>query len=264
MLPLRYGNNDCRLRNRYHAEMKQNIYDNADFFTGYLKLRDNPFVLNKVLEQPAIWSLLPPLAGKRVIDLGCGCGGLCRQAAGQRALQVIGVDISERMLAEARAAADHAAVEYVHSAIEDFCHDGEPANVVVSSLTLHYVKDYAQLVASIHAWLAPGGLFAFSIEHPMCTALLNGWHRDAAGRKAHWPVDGYKDEGIRERRWMVDGVIKYHRTVETYVNTLIDAGFAIRRLLEPEALPQYVAHDPGLSEERRRPPFLLVAAGKMP
>lgn len=242
--------------------MKQNVYDNPDFFTGYKRLRDKPFVLNRVLEQPALLSLLPPMTGKRVIDMGCGCGELCRQAAGQGAVQVIGVDISERMLAEALAAGGQPAIEYVHEAIEDFRYEGEPVDVVVSSLTLHYVKDYARLVGAVLRWLAPGGVFVFSIEHPMCTALLNGWHRDGEGRKVHWPVDCYKDEGVRERRWMVDGVIKYHRTVETYVNTLVDAGFAIRRLLEPEALPQYVVQQPDLTEERRRPPFLLIAAGK--
>jgi 2-polyprenyl-3-methyl-5-hydroxy-6-metoxy-1,4-benzoquinol methylase len=242
--------------------MKQNIYDHPDFFAGYQKLRDNPWVLNRVLEQPALRSLLPPLAGKRVIDLGCGAGDFCREAVGQGAVGVTGVDLSERMLAEARAAGEHPAIRYVHAAVEDFRYEGEPVDLVISSLMLHYVKDYAQLVAQVRRWLAPGGLFVFSVEHPICTALLNGWCRDSDGRKVHWPVDGYKDEGVRERRWMVEGVIKYHRTVETYVNTLIDAGFVLWRLLEPEALPQYVAQQPDLAEERRRPPFLVIAAGR--
>jgi hypothetical protein len=65
------------------------------------------------------------------------------------------------------------------------------------------------------------------VEHPICTALLRGWVTDDRGRRLHWPVDRYREEGIRKSRWFVDGVIKYHRMLETYVNTLIDSGFAL-------------------------------------
>ena len=59
----------------------------------------------------------------------------------------------------------------------------------------------------------------FSVEHPIATAYGNyEWHRDDAGAKLHWKVDRYREEGPRKSEWFVPGVIKYHRTVETYVN----------------------------------------------
>lgn len=50
--------------------MKQNIYDNEAFFNGYSKIRENEYNANNLFEKPALYSLLPDLAGKTVLDLG--------------------------------------------------------------------------------------------------------------------------------------------------------------------------------------------------
>ncbi|WP_253198823.1 hypothetical protein [Clostridium estertheticum] len=55
----------------------QNLYDNEIFFEGYKKLRDNKINYNNIQEKPAMQSLLPDMAGKTVLDLGCGFGGNC-------------------------------------------------------------------------------------------------------------------------------------------------------------------------------------------
>ena len=88
------------------------------------------------------------------------------------------------------------------------------------------------------------------------------WHKGADGAALHWPVDRYRDEGERRTRWFVDGVVKYHRTVETYVNGLLDAGLRLVRLEEPEADAALLAEKPEWQQERRRPPFLLLAADR--
>ena len=100
----------------------------------------------------------------------------------------------------------------------------------------------------------------FSVEHPMVTAYPVGRYLDAKDEKQHWPIDNYKLEGIRHTQWITDDVIKYHRSVETYVNTLIDKGFTIMRLLEPEATAEAIRERPELHEESRRPTFMVIAA----
>ena len=100
-----------------------------------------------------------------------------------------------------------------------------------------------------------------SVEHPICTALAaQQWQQDAAGNDLFWPIDNYRDEGPRHTSWFVDDVIKYHRTVETYVNGLLDTGLRLTRLLEPE--PVTVGSNTKWDNHRRRPPFLLLAAQK--
>ena len=65
-------------------------------------------------------------------------------------------------------------------------------------------------------------------------------------------------EGCRQTNWLAENVIKYHRTVATYVNTLIKTGFRIAKLEEPKPAPEIV--DADVQDQSRRPPFLVVAA----
>lgn len=110
--------------------------------------------------------------------------------------------------------------------------------------------------------LTEGGSFIFSVEHPICTSLLKGWCSSDDGTKKHWPVDDYKKENIRKSHWFVDDVIKYHRTIETYINELIDSGFSIKRCLEPGPTKNSMTERRELYEHLRRPPILVLAGTK--
>ena len=246
------------------TDAPQNIYDDPTFFAGYAALREAESGLNTVLEQPALARLLPPsLAGLRILDLGCGFGDFARTARARGAASVVGIDVSEKMLAEARRRTEDSAIRYERAAIEALAVENGAFDLAVSSLALHYVADYPAAVRRIAAALAPGGRFVFSVEHPICTAMgVYEWHRDDTGTELHWPVDRYREEGRRDTRWFVDGVVKYHRTIASYVNGLVEAGLALARLEEPEAEPAALAARPELALQRRRPPFLLLAADK--
>jgi ubiquinone/menaquinone biosynthesis C-methylase UbiE len=239
--------------------MKQNIYDDPRFFEGYSQLRRHESGLNLAVDQPAMRSLLPPLAGKRVLDLGCGFGKMCRYALEQGAASVVGVDISAKMLARAHADTDDPRISYVQSALEDLNFAPASFDLVVCSLALHYVERFDSICAKVKSWLVAGGAFVFSVEHPMVTAYPVGRYLDEKGEEQHWPIDNYKLEGIRHTQWFVDDVVKYHRSVETYVNTLIDTGFTIVRLLEPEATEDQIRKRPELREESRRPTFMMLS-----
>ncbi len=243
--------------------MKQNKYDDPDFFSRYSAMPRSTGGLAAANEWPAVRDLLPDLAGKRVLDLGCGFGWHCRYAREAGARSVVGVDLSSRMLDRARATTDDPAITYVQSAIEDIGFDAGSFDVVLSSLALHYVEDFDRACARVAACLVDDGAFVFSVEHPVFTAReAQDWHRGAAGEISHWPVDDYQREGRRHTRWMADDVVKYHRTVATTVNTLIDNGFRIARLLEPQPTPEAMASDPALADELRRPMFMAVSAVK--
>ena len=240
----------------------QNIYDDPDFFAGYANLPRSRDGLAVVFEWPAFRRLLPPsLQGLRVLDLGCGTGALARELRNLGACEVIAVDLSERMLAEARTRTPDEQIIFRRADLETFAPEPDGFDLVVSSLALHYLADFAALARRTKAALRPGGRFVFSVEHPIFTAHGgSGWITGSNGEKLHWPVDRYRDEGKRKTNWIVDGVEKYHRTTETYVNGLMDAGLRLLRLEEPEAEPPALADHPEWRDERRRPPFLLLAA----
>ena len=165
----------------------QNIYNDPLFFKGYSRLRWGETGLNKVMEEPAIRSLMPDLTGKRVLDLGCGFGHVARYARQMGAAKVLGVDISDRMIEAARQATEDQAVTYSVIAMQDIKPMPRQFDVVISSMALHYIDDYAAVVKTIAESLTLGGSFLFSIEHPIYTSLLQGWVVDDTGKRVHWP-----------------------------------------------------------------------------
>jgi SAM-dependent methyltransferase len=245
--------------------MRQNKYDEPKFFAEYSNMPRSIDGLNEAGEWQAFRSLLPDLRDKRLLDLGCGFGWHCRYAREQRARSVVGVDLSERMLARARKSTDDPRIEYRRSAIEDIDFPAGMFDVVISSLALHYVEGFDLVCEKVHRCLKAGGRFVLSVEHPIVTArAAQDWHYGPDGERLHWPVDDYQQEGLRHARWLGADVVKYHRTAATYVNTLIDAGFLVTRLLEPEPPAEMVVERPDWKDERRRPLFLVIAAVKSP
>lgn len=102
----------------------------------------------------------------------------------------------------------------------------------------------------------------FSAEHPVFTAYgTQDWYYDDDGKILHFPVDNYYYEGKREAVFLGEKVIKYHRTLTTYINSLIEAGFSIQHVIEPQP-PAAMMELPGMPDEMRRPMMLLVSAKK--
>lgn len=135
-------------------------------------------------------------------------------------------------------------------------------DLVYSALTFHYVADFDRLMRMIHRALAPGGDLVFTIEHPIYMAAAHPhWSHDEDGRKT-WPVNGYSVQGERRTDWFAKGVLKHHRTLATTLNTLIGAGFALRRIEEFAPTAEQIDAMPDLAEELERPMMLLVAARK--
>ncbi len=243
--------------------MRQNKYDDPEFFARYSAMPRSTAGLEAAGEWHAFRAILPDLAGKRVLDLGCGFGWHCRYAREIGARSVVGVDLSEKMLERARAETSDPAIEYRRTAIEDIDFPEGSFDVVVSSLAFHYVARFDRVCGKVHGVLTGGGAFVFSVEHPIFTAMPGqDWYRDADGRPMHWPVDDYQMEGERKAHWLGADVVKYHRTLATTVGTLIDGGFRITGLAEPQPPPEMLADRPDTRDELRRPMFLLIAAVK--
>lgn len=243
--------------------MKQNKYDDSGFFEKYSQMPRSLGGLDAAGEWTAFRALLPELRDKKVLDLGCGFGWHCRYARERQARSVVGVDLSENMLERARAMTDDPQIEYRRISIEDIDFAEGEFDVVISSLALHYVERFDIICHKVYHCLAPGGTFVLSVEHPIFTALAaQDWYYGPQGEKLHWPVDNYHNEGSRQARFLDNDVIKYHRTVATHVNALIESGFGIMKLSELQPTQDMLDKNPAWQEEIRRPMFFLIAAVK--
>lgn len=240
--------------------MAQNIYDDPTFFEGYSRLDRSTQGLSGAAEWPTMRTLLPDLTGRRIVDLGCGFGWFCRYAREQGAAHVLGIDVSERMLARAAELTTDREIEYRRSDLEHLSLPERSFELAFSSLALHYVADVRRLLATVARALTPGGHLVWSVEHPIFTAPSHpGWAVGSGGGNT-WPVDRYFAEGPRETHWLAEGVIKQHRTLATYLNALTGAGFRIARVEEFGPTEEQVAVHPDWAVERERPMFLLMQA----
>ena len=242
--------------------MKENKYDNQEFFEKYSRMERSVKGLEGAGEWGQFRKMMPDFAGKRVLDLGCGYGWHCAYAAQMGAASVLGIDLSEKMLRTAKRKNARQGIEYRRCAIEDFQAGEESFDVVLSSLALHYVEDYEGMAERVYRMLSPGGSFIFSAEHPVFTAYgSQDWYYGPEGEILHFPVDRYFEEGAREAVFLGEKVRKYHRTVTSYISTLLKIGFAIKGVVEPTP-PGHMMDLPGMADELRRPMMLLISAEK--
>lgn len=243
--------------------MKQNKYDDPKFFSAYEQMERSVMGLEGAGEWHILEELIPNLKDKTVLDLGCGFGWHCRYARKQGASSVIGVDISEKMIQRAREMTGDSSISYKKESLEDIDFPNTQFDVVMSSLVFHYVHSFNTICEKVNRWLSPGGSFVFTVEHPIFTSRAEqDWYYDEHGNRLHWPVDYYQVESVRQTNFLDEHVTKYHRTLSTYINDLIDSGFVIRRVEESVPSEEMLHRIPEMKDEMRRPMFLMIASEK--
>ena len=245
---------------------KQSVYDKDGFFDLYQKLRSNPNSLNEIVEKPTMLGLVGDVSGKRILDLGCGCGEHLKLYLERGAAFVAGIDLSQAMLQQA---AKNLAEFRPHFLLEqapmerlDQLNEGG-FDLITSSFAFHYVQDFPALLAKIHDKLAPNGQLVFSQEHPIVTCYQGGerWEKDAQKRQLAYRLNFYRDEGERQRNWFKQPFTTYHRTTATIINNLISAGFHIEQMAEPMLADQPQWQDE-FKDLQHRPVLLFVKARK--
>jgi len=237
----------------------QNVYDDPAFFGAYAGLPRSVHGLDAAPEWPALHAMLPPMAGLRVVDLGCGFGWFCRWAAGQGAASVLGLDLSERMLERAVRETTDPTVTYRRADLDAVDLGTGAFDLAYSSLALHYLQDVGRVLAGVRRALAPGGVLVASVEHPIYTAPSAPAFVPGPSGRPVWPLDRYLDPGRRVTDWLAPGVVKYHRTVGDYVSAFLRAGFTLTALEEWGPTDEQLAEHPEWAGERERPMFMLLS-----
>lgn len=209
---------------------------------------------NAYYERPATLSLLPDVAGLRVLDVGCGPGQYAEWLV-DRGASVMCVDVSERMVELTR--------ELLGDRVEVVCEDvgrtlgfaGESEfDLVLAPLMMDYVEDWRVLFGRFNRALRPDGSLVFSVEHP-CS--------DFSQRL----MTSYFTKEIIECTWCGFGtpvpVRAYRRSLSEILNPLVAAGFALEVFLEPQPVKEFRESDPeDYVKLLKWPGFLCIRARK--
>ena len=238
------------------------LYDDKTFFDAYAQMGRSQGGLAAAGEWQQLRPLFPPLEGKSVLDLGCGYGWHSAYAAQQGAASVLGLDLSARMIDEAKKRNSAPVISYQVCGVEDYDYPPERYDLVVSNLVLHYIADLDNIYQKVYQTLKPGGVFLFNIEHPVFTAgIQEDWIYGEDGKPLAWPVDRYFYPGERETLFLGQLVKKQHHTLTQILMGLIRAGFVLEQVEEVQP-PESMMDQPGMEDELRRPMMLLVKAKK--
>jgi ubiquinone/menaquinone biosynthesis C-methylase UbiE len=214
----------------------------------------------QVLLTPAILEMLGGVAGKNILDAGCGEGYLSRLVAG-RGASVTAVDYAEKLLEIARErTADDLGVDYLHANLEDLdMLDDDTFDIVVSCIVIQAVPNYQAAIGEMHRVLRSGGTCILAITHP-CFSSDGGWIKDAKGKKLYWKIDNYFYERGFETSWPQDSdnrLINFHRTLTSYFGAIIGTGFVIQDLVEPYPSQEAIKQHPSFADDLRMSHFLV-------
>ena len=175
--------------------------------------------------------VLGPIKGKKVLDIGCGSGHSLAYMAEQGAAELWGVDFSDKQIETAEETLK-GLQPHLHCAPmeEDINLPKDFFDVVYSIYAIGWTTDLENTFKLIHSYLKPGGYFLFSWDHPLYAHL-----QSEAGRISL--TGSYQDEGMTryERFKGEDAPVDIpKRKFSTYLNLLIQSGFAIEEVVETD------------------------------
>lgn len=238
-------------------------------------------VYREHVNNPAFFEILPDLTGQTVLDVGCGEGFNTRLFADLGA-HVTGVDISPKMI---EAAKDHEqqdpkGINYLITSGADLSmFDDASFDAVLSTMALMDMPDYVGCIREIARILKDGGVLQFSITHPCSMTRAWKWLGDDTNPKQYMRISNYfgllkpkKETEVSQWYFGVSPEIKknvtpfqvpdFYRTLSDYFNTLVEAGFIVKKLVEPYADLRTAQTTPAVADTRNIPYFLIFQCKK--
>ena len=237
---------------------------NADEWTR--GVREGLDVFRDLYNNPAFFAFLGDVAGKRVLDAGCGEGTNTRKLADLGA-EVVGIDLSARMIEHARGS--DARVDFRVGSMTDLAEfEDESFDLVVSTMALMDTPDLRGALREFARVVRRGGRVVFSITHPCFTNAMAGWED---GETPVLRIAGYVGVEHAIETWRFRAgpsdrrpfeVAYFPRTMTEIVAAVVDAGLRLSALNEPVPSEDACARYPPMRKHRSIPHFLHVAAAR--
>lgn len=214
---------------------KESWEKSAERFFGRAALPDyGPFSPSE--EQLKLFGDISDL---KVLDIGCGSGHSLLFMGSQGAEELWGLDLTTKQIETATnlLSSQQAKVSLFESPMEE--NPGLPSNyfdIVYSIYALGWTVDLQSTLSNIYTYLKPGGIFIFSWEHPIHDRLTYEQSSFTFNKS-------YNIEGPEYNEAWHNSVVIHHRKLSTYINTLIETGFTIEKVIDDVILPDNETSD---------------------
>jgi SAM-dependent methyltransferase len=205
-----------------------NDYDSfAEAYTAQTEAN----LINGYYCRPAILDLAGGMAGRRVLDVGCGSGPLSA-ALRDRGAIVTGFDSSAKMLELARQRLGADADLHLADLRSPLPFPDGAFDDVIACLVLHYLKDWTAPLAELRRVLTPGGRLIVAVDHPFAIALMQ---REAGHKPDYFATSNRNEE------WTMGGhtapMSFWTRPLHAMTDAFTVAGFRIEVISEPPPAP---------------------------
>ena len=244
--------------------------------TWTLLARQGWDVYRDAVNTPAFLALLPDVAGKTGLDIGCGEGHNTRLLAA-RGARMFAVDVAPSF---ARAAAEMepetGGIRYAAASALELPFGPGRFDFATAVMVLMDVPDHALALREIHRVLRPGGFLQFSILHPCFFPPYRRLVRTASGEAVMVELGRYFErvDGKIER-WLFSAapveakaglepfeIPVFHRTLAEWINAVVEAGFVLKKVAEPCADDDTARRVPAVADTRVVAYFLHVLCYK--
>jgi ubiquinone/menaquinone biosynthesis C-methylase UbiE len=180
---------------------------------------------NAYYERPAMMKLMPSDMNQlAVLDAGCAAGWYTEQFI-KLGSQVTAVDLSPAMVEACKRRVGNETAVFTCDLAETLPFKNETFDLIVSSLTLHYIDDWVPTFREFNRIMKPGGQLIFSVHHP----FMDFKHFERPDYFAHelmMEIWNKKESGPVE-------VTFYRRPLQEILN-VTSAHFIIDRIVEPQ------------------------------
>ena len=199
----------------------------------------------------------------RILDVGCGEGQIARALAIAGA-QVTGIDPTQRNIEVARERGGGPVYEIASA--DNLPFEDSSFDAVVACLVFEHIDSLDDAIAEVARVLAPGGRFAFFLNHPLLQTPGSGWIDDHVidPPEQYWRIGAYlvETETLEE---VEPGVrIRFvHRPLSRYVNALAAHGLVIDAMVEPAPPPGFLARAPEYALAHTVPRLLYLRSRKV-
>lgn len=201
--------------------------DHYDSFAESYSAENESSLLNAYYERPAMLGLAGEVAGRRILDAGCGSGPLSA-ALGAKGAVVTGFDSSPAMLELARQRLGESADLHLADLSRPLPFADDSFDDVVASLVLHYLEDWSAPLAELRRVLKPGGRLILSVNHPTVSVVTQ-------------PTEDYFAVREYSEDYEFDGepavLTFWHRPLHAMINAFISAGYRVAAVSEPAPSP---------------------------